>query len=191
MKKAHYHTLEWEYVDRLFARRFHGQKVLDLGCGLGEYLRLFKKHGCSAHGVDINQQQVEALRRDGHEAYQPGDLPAGDTYDVLFMSHVIEHLGSKDMVSWFREWLPRLRPEGRVIVITPVGGHRFWHDFTHVRPYYPQSLWMLWGGWTRPGSDRLEWVLELEDICFFNDPFRIRHGSLLGRSYYANSGGGG
>lgn len=183
-RKAHYHTLEYELVERLFAERFRGLRVLDIGCGLGEYLSLFGKYGCEATGMDINPEQVKNLAAKGYDARLPENMPDGSMYDVLFMSHVIEHMPPAEMVAHFRKWLPRLKADGRPVVITPLDGHRFWHDFTHVRPYYPQSLWMLWGGWNRPASDKLEWTLELEDIFFFNDPFRIRHGAILGRAYY-------
>lgn len=193
MRKAHYHTLEYEYMEKVIKLRFANSSVLDLGCGLGEYMELFNKFNCHTIGVDINPEQLSTLHKKGYNVCLPDYVPKNTKYDILFMSHVIEHMSSQDMVAFFRQWLPYMKKEGRLIVITPLGGHRFWYDFTHVRPYYPQSLWMLWGGWSRPGSDKLEQILELESIAFFNDPFKIRHGGTLGAAYYskATNGGGG
>ena len=42
--------------------------VLDVGCGRGELLALFREHGIAAKGIDLNGSMVEICREQGHEA---------------------------------------------------------------------------------------------------------------------------
>lgn len=180
MADAHYQKYEEKRLEYLFSTRFAGKSVLDVGCGKGKYLEMCRKHGCPAAGVDINPDQVAELQTRGFEAYTPDALP-DSLYDVIVMSHVIEHQDSADMIAFMEHYLSLLKDDGRLIVITPVLGSRFYYDFTHARPYYPQSLWMLFGDLVAPASYKSGWKMELDDIYFFRDPVRLRWGW---RSYY-------
>ncbi len=61
-------------------------------------------------------------------AYAPSELPA-EQFDSLLFSHVLEHVD--DPAALIRAYLPRLKPAGRVIIMTPQeAGHR--SDLTHV-----------------------------------------------------------
>ena len=53
-------------------------------------------------------------------------------------------------------------------------GERFYYDFTHVRPYYPQSVRMLFGGITTAMSTKSRYSAELDDVFFFRDSFKLR-----------------
>ncbi|MFQ6038854.1 MAG: class I SAM-dependent methyltransferase, partial [Candidatus Aminicenantales bacterium] len=74
-----------------------GGKVLDLGCGRGEFLELLEEKGIDALGVDINRQMVEICRDKGLEC-QEGDLlevlmeQEDRSLGGIFSSQVIEHL---------------------------------------------------------------------------------------------------
>lgn len=68
-------------------------------------------------------------------------------------------------------------------MITPVYGERFYHDFTHVRPYLPQSIRHAFGQIGSPISFGETQLIELTDIYFFKDPYRTR----LWRSFYVGN----
>lgn len=80
----------------LIAQQARGPRLLDLGFGQGYLLRMARAHGFEVYGVETSPARVEALRpmfgRRLHLA-QPGDssLP-WDSFDVVVMSHVVEHL---------------------------------------------------------------------------------------------------
>lgn len=183
LQKAHYQNYEYYKVDKLIKERFAGKKVLDVGCGTGKYMKLFAQHGCPAVGVDLNPQQVEKLRNDGFSACLPNELPENEKFDLIFMSHVIEHLEPASLIDFLEKYLDILLPDGRLIIITPVLGERFYYDYSHVRPYYPQSVWMLLGDYVCPASYKSSMRIALDDIYFFNDSMRLRGGGL-GRYYY-------
>ena len=67
------------------------QKVLDLGCGTGYYLR---EMGHGSVGLDASQNNIDFV--DGSLDVRLADLnrnfDQGESFDVVFASHVIEHL---------------------------------------------------------------------------------------------------
>lgn len=179
LAKAHYRNFERKKLEEVFCTRFKGKSVLDIGCGQGGNFSILEKANCEINGVDVNAEQVRALQAQGREVYTIDALP-DRTYDVLLMSHVIEHMEPDKLVPFMNLYLKRLRPGGRLVVLTPVPGERFWHDSTHVRPYLPQSLWMLIAGLDTAVSSRANHRMKLEDVWFFKDSFRTRKT----RAYY-------
>lgn len=182
---AHYQTLESRKVQRLFE---HWKSVssaplsiLDYGMGRGKYLRLFSDMGLQATGVDINPEYIEQARTAGFEALHESELGSLDKrFDVIFLSHLIEHLDPNQLVHLLDRLIALLAPHGRLVMISPLLGERFFHDFSHVRPYYPQSIRHAFGQSTSPLSFGAQNRIVLEDIHFFRDPWRTR----LWRSFY-------
>ena len=179
-KKAHYQNFEARRLEKLFANRYRGKSVLDIGCGQGRNFPAMDKAGCHVTGVDANAEQVAGLRAQGREVYTPENLPTGEKYDILLMSHIIEHMDARELAEFFNHYLNYLEPDGKFIVATPVLGERFYYDFTHIRPYYPQSLWMLIGGLDTAMEFKSGFKTRLEDIYFFRDAWKPR----TSRAYY-------
>ncbi|THF64143.1 class I SAM-dependent methyltransferase [Pseudothauera rhizosphaerae] len=174
LAKTHYQRLEERCLERLFATRFNGKSLLDIGCGQGKYLRLLSVYCPRLTGVDANPEQVDALRQEGFGVSLPEELSLRK-YDILLMSHIVEHLSAKDLVAFMDKYLPMLEDDGRLIVITPMPGIRFWHDYTHVRPYTPQSLGMMFGILGGPVAFRPRIKMVLEEAWFFRDSWRLRN----------------
>ena len=97
---------------------------------------------------------------------------------------MIEHLVPSDLAILVPRLCAVIARDGFLIVVTPTPGERFYHDFTHVRPYLPQSIRHAFGQTGAPISLGSAVLIELVDIYFFRDPYRTR----LWRSFYAGSG---
>ena len=182
---AHYQTLETRKVKQLFEHWKSGSavpvSVLDYGMGHGKYLRMFRELGLQATGVDINPQYIEQAKAAGFEALHEAELEAlGERFDVIFLSHLIEHLDPNQLLHLLDRLIALLAPQGRLVMISPVLGERFFHDFSHVRPYYPQSIRHAFGQSSSPLSFGAHERIVLKDIHFFRDPWRTR----LWRSFY-------
>ncbi|MFM9614805.1 methyltransferase type 11 [Streptomyces sp. V2] len=111
-------------------RRLHLGRVLDVGCGLGRNLL-----NCSPEsvGVDHNPHSVATCRERGLTAYTPDELdePPG-SFDSLLCAHVLEHMDADLGVKILAEYLPLIKPGGKVVLITPQeAGYKT--DATHVR----------------------------------------------------------
>jgi ubiquinone/menaquinone biosynthesis C-methylase UbiE len=122
--------------------RFHlhkGQKLLEIGCGRGEFLRAFQQLGLSCYGVDLSEQafcdlkDIQVAKLD----ISNDVLPFEDgSFDVVYHKSLIEHLYSPDHL--MKETCRVLKPGGRVIILTPewVSTMKvFYEDYTHSRPY--------------------------------------------------------
>ena len=115
-------------------RRLRLGRVLDVGCGIGRNLAHLDGDGV---GVDHNADSVAVARQRGLTAYVPQDfLRSPDaregSFDAMLLAHVVEHLHADAAEELIRTYLPYLRSDGRVVLITPQEvGYR--SDDTHLR----------------------------------------------------------
>jgi SAM-dependent methyltransferase len=114
-------------------RRFvplEGARVLDIGCGLGMYVRRFNDFTPRAFGIDIDVERVKRGAREGvdHLSLAVGEaLPFADgVFDGILLNEVIEHVRSDRET--LAEALRVTRPGGRVVIFAP---NRFYPFETH------------------------------------------------------------
>jgi len=70
-----------KYLIQRFLKPANGERLLDVGCGAGDYLRFFRGKGCNVTGVDPSQDMLDmAQKRLGQRA----DLCPGDCEDLPF-----------------------------------------------------------------------------------------------------------
>jgi SAM-dependent methyltransferase len=120
--------------------------VLDLGSGLGAYVRFYQGLGCMAIGMDssayaarLSKQMIASVT---HMPIKSG------TVDLALAVHVIEHLKPNETWKFLRECRRVLKASGRLFIITPNGlspirvlqGKRWFQDPTHVNIQNPVSL---------------------------------------------------
>jgi len=131
-----------------------GARLLDLGCGRGEWLQFAQSKGFAADGVDANPVMVAHCHGLGLSV-APGDLmpallsqPDG-ALAVVSAFHVAEHLPFGLLYGLVQQAYRCLGPGGAVILETPnpenplVGSHTFYHDHTHRNPLTPTALQFL------------------------------------------------
>jgi SAM-dependent methyltransferase len=97
-------------------KRHLSGRVLDVGCGIGDMLRL----RASTVGADINPRLVSYCRSQGLDAHliENGVLPFADgAFDGAVLDNVLEHLEHPEPV--LHEIRRVLRPAGRLIVGVP------------------------------------------------------------------------
>ena len=162
---------DWRYVG--FENRFRGNeedvkkqqesylpyfknkgKVLDLGCGRGEFLELLKKNGIESEGLDVNQQMVDICHEKGL-CCQKGDIleklaeKEDNSLSGIFSSQVIEHL----LPSYLKRLLElayiKLAPLSHIVLetINPTSVFSlvqiYFLDISHEKPLHPQALKFL------------------------------------------------
>jgi 2-polyprenyl-3-methyl-5-hydroxy-6-metoxy-1,4-benzoquinol methylase len=115
-------------------RRQHLGRTLDVGCGIGRNLETLD---AGSVGVDHNLHAVEVARERGVtaltvEEWQASDLRVAEGFDGMLLSHVMEHMTSQEGVALLQDYLPYLRPAGRVFFVCPQE-RGYASDPTHVQ----------------------------------------------------------
>ncbi|HKO43261.1 MAG TPA: methyltransferase domain-containing protein [Pyrinomonadaceae bacterium] len=126
-------------------------RILDLGCGRGEWLELLKESGLQAEGVESNEAMFERARSLGLDLVHSDalthlrSLPEGSV-NAITAFHFVEHLTFAALVELIDETLRVLRSGGLLILETPnpknlvVGACNFHSDPTHHKPLFPETL---------------------------------------------------
>ena len=126
-----------------------GAKVLDIGCGRGEWLELMRDQGFDGHGVDLNPVVCELCQHKGLDVLHDDAVaymarqPAG-SLDLITAFHLIEHIPGELLDRLIASALHALRPGGLLILETPnpenfiVGSCNFYNDPTHLSPLPPE-----------------------------------------------------
>ena len=125
--------------------------LLDVGCGNGNAMVRFKERGWKVIGTDFDPQAVSEARDQGLDVHL-GDLKEiafpENTFDLVFLSHVIEHVPFP--IDALAEYYRILKPGGYLIAITPnansVSHKKFKHHWRglevprHLQIFTPSSL---------------------------------------------------
>ncbi|GAA1193903.1 SAM-dependent methyltransferase [Kitasatospora gansuensis] len=124
------HGLRAEHTRAAWARRLETWlpsgpvDVLDIGCGTGSLSLLVAEAGHRVTGVDLAPRMVEQAREklaaaDLTGRFLVGDAampPTGDErFDVVLSRHLVWTL--PDPEAALREWVERLRPGGRLVLV--------------------------------------------------------------------------
>lgn len=100
--------------------RSGGGRLLDLGCGNGAFLLRARSAGWETVGVDLDPKAVQAARKHGLDVRLGGVEvldPAAGQFDIITMSHVIEHV--HDPLAVLASCARLLRPGGLLWLETP------------------------------------------------------------------------
>ena len=119
----------WRLISRYVPQR---ARVLDAGCGFGEWVEFLARRGYHAEGLDYSSELIARLRNTyPNRTWSEGrtqSMPYADaTFDAIVSWGVIEHDpdGPHQALNEFRRVL---NPHGRIIVTVPVDTPRMRSD---------------------------------------------------------------
>lgn len=151
------------------------QVILDVGTGRGRYIKLLG-HASDANiiGIEINKELIEQSKEAGLNVISIEEFEMLDNqYDVILMSHIIEHFNPVDLLAFIDTYLDKLRKGGVLIIATPLHSSYFYDDFDHVRPYRPTGIQLVFGSHKKQVQYYSRNKLELIDIWFRKAPYRL------------------
>ncbi len=147
------------YIQAPYLAYFAGcHRVVDLGCGDGDFVALLIENGHDALGVDGDSRAAQRVRERGLPvaesdvfpwlaaevaAVESGDRPA---WDGIFCAHLVEHLPYARVLELCHQSARLLRPGGVIILATPnvaaIHAHLdgYYKHFGHVTFYHPDLL---------------------------------------------------
>lgn len=97
-----------------------GRSILDIGCGIGTYVRRLRDLSPQVYGIDISVTRLQrGARTVPNLVAAVGEhLPFGDrSFDVILLNEVIEHVA--DDRRTIEEALRVLRPGGHIVIYAP------------------------------------------------------------------------
>lgn len=94
--------------------------LLDIGCGVGDFLHTAEKLGWNCTGVEPSEEAKSiAKQRTMANILESSELERlqDESFDVITMWHVLEHV---DDLKWEMKQLQRLiKPNGRIVIAVP------------------------------------------------------------------------
>jgi 2-polyprenyl-3-methyl-5-hydroxy-6-metoxy-1,4-benzoquinol methylase len=122
-------------------------RVLDVGCGTGEFLKLAKEKGCEVIGIEPGKAYAHFARSEYeldviNGLWQDADLPEKG-FDVVTCNQVVEHL--RDPMAALGAIANWLKPDGVAFIAVPdmrpnhkPSFERF--HFAHIYGFTPETL---------------------------------------------------
>lgn len=135
-----YGVMDW-FSDKIRGKRplidgFLREPVLDVGSGSGD--RSQDAHVCvdpSLHHCAVTARMATSVQ----SVCQ--NLPfANAVFGTITCFHVIEHLPPDVVVRFFFEASRVLKPEGSLILESPMPNRNFWDTIDHYKPYTPKAI---------------------------------------------------
>jgi SAM-dependent methyltransferase len=150
--------------------------ILDVGCGVGRYLIPLNKEGHEVIGVDANYNLVNNLRSMRYRVYHTSEIEYIDVqFDYIIMSHVIEHVSPSNIIKFIDGYLKLLKPDGELIIATPLMYDGFYNNYDHVRPYPPQSIQALYSDEYGESQEKPAFRMEMKKIWIRYWPIFIQN----------------
>lgn len=122
------------------------QRLLDIGCGTGDFLKVAENKNWIVSGVEPNQQARDLAQKkiseSGSIVSDLGDLlNTSNQFDVITMWHVLEHVPNLD--AYIDSLKKLLKQDGVLVVAVPNFKS---HDAKHYKQFWaaydvPRHLW--------------------------------------------------
>lgn len=97
-----------------------GGKMLEIGCGVGDFLHYAEQKGWECYGAEPSEDAVKILHSKSDAKIVKPEQVEGfpdATFDLICMWHVLEHI---DNLKWQIDQLKRLiKPQGRIVIALP------------------------------------------------------------------------
>lgn len=115
-------------VDRFLNQLPAKAKILDLGCGPGNFAQYLVSKGFEVIGIDISSKMLNIAKSHLPQiSFHQGDfrsIPYADqSFDAIFSAYSLIHIPQTDVVQVIGEMRRVLKGEGTVLVLVQSGNH--------------------------------------------------------------------
>jgi len=150
-------------------------KILDIGCGNGEFLEMMAQLGWDIFGVEPCTEMYDFLstRLKGKVVKDVTDLPVDVQFDVITLWHVFEHVDQP--IDLLKDIYKRLKKDGLLFIAVP--------NFDSFEAQFGQKRWFH----LDPPRHLLHFTPETIKKIFDKTGFKVIHINF--QSYWYNSFG--
>ncbi|MGS2725707.1 class I SAM-dependent methyltransferase [Psychroserpens sp. BH13MA-6] len=158
------------------------QKLLDIGCGTGDFLKIAQEHDWDVFGIEPNKDARDlANTKTGSVVFETLEMSQFKerSFDVITLWHVLEHL--PNLENQIKAFEKLLKPKGRLIIAVPnFKSYDARYYKTHWAAYdVPRHLWHF----SRTAISKLMQMHKMEVIKTLPMIFDAFYVSLLSEKY--------
>jgi 2-polyprenyl-3-methyl-5-hydroxy-6-metoxy-1,4-benzoquinol methylase len=103
----------------IITQKIKNGKILDVGCGTGDFLHYCQKKSWEVTGVETNPIARELTKEKGikniYSSYQ--EIEENETFDVITLWHVLEHI--PDLTEAINTFKKSLKKDGLLVIALP------------------------------------------------------------------------
>ena len=120
-------TSDLPFIDRFLSSLNIGSKILDVGCGVGNFTDYMLSKGFLAEGVDFSEEMVRIAKTkvpNGNFTVMDMrqlDFP-NETFEAVLAAYSIIHIQSQKIADVLEEFKRILKPNGKLGIIVQKGG---------------------------------------------------------------------
>ena len=168
----YYMDWKWEY-DKALAFIKPGDKILEIGCGQGDFIAKLKKNGATCVGLEFNDAALAMCEKKGlnvkNETIQKHAAGNREKYDIVCSFQVMEHIA--EIGNAIRASLAVLKTGGKLIISVPNNLGFLRHDKFNRFNMPPHHM----GRWDKTSLKNLEKIFDinLSEIIF--EPLQTYH----------------
>ncbi len=135
----------------LVLKDINSPKILDIGCGRGEWLQKWSSKISDCIGIELDSEMISTCRKYGLKIIEGDAIDsliafADNSVDLITIFHLVEHMNSLKLKELLFECMRILSPKGLLIIETPsidnilVSTNSFYLDPTHVNHINAQNI---------------------------------------------------
>jgi SAM-dependent methyltransferase len=192
IQSTYYPGIRWEYSKVINIANDTGgaKKLMDIGCGDGNFLNFVKENSnnIDCQGLDTTQISVNKCLTNGHKVFcmniQEFKLQFKVEYfDFVTAFHVLEHIANP--VDFVRELVGLLNKDGAIYISTPYSPMDFELDWFDVLNHPPHHM----GRWNLKSYMKVSEILDLNIEVFMPPSLGLIKSSISSFvfSVYGNS----
>ena len=140
--------LDYEYL--VHQTNIKSKRILDTACGNGDFLDF--ANDAIRFGIDFSEIQVRAAKSRNNGLYCVADVKnipfKNNVFDVVFSSHLIEHLYEHELIQYFKNAFFTLKQNGKFVCHTcpntlyRYGVYRFYTRWVRMVLYRIANLFL-------------------------------------------------